>query len=242
VYGRNAVAEALRAGRVERIHIARGAHGSVSEIASDATARGIPIAEADRGWLRVTSGGDHHQGIAAAVKPYRYSSLDGILALARQRGEPPLLLILDCVQDPQNLGTLLRTAEAVGVHGVVLPEHRAAHVTPAVEKASAGAVEHLLVARETNLTRTILRLREEGLWVAGVESFPTSVDFRKASLAGPLAIVVGSEGKGISRLVRESCDFLVSLPMRGAVSSLNASVAGSIVLYEVLRQRATPSR
>ena len=237
VYGRNSVLEALRAGRVERIHMARGARGAVSEIVGEAAARGIPISEADRDWLNAVAGGDHHQGVAAVVTPYRYSSLDAMLALARKRGEPPWLLILDCVQDPQNLGTLLRTAEAVAVHGIVLPEHRAAHVTPAVEKASAGAVEHLLVARETNLTKTILRLRDEGLWVAGVEAVPGAVDFRKASLAGPLAIVVGSEGKGISRLVRESCDFLVSLPMKGVVSSLNAGVAGSVVLYEVLRQR-----
>lgn len=237
VYGRNAVAEALRAGRVQAVHVASGAHGSVSRIASDAAARGVPVSEADKGWLVAAARGDHHQGVAASVTPFRYSNLDAMLALARKRGEPPLLLILDCVQDPQNLGTLLRTAEAVGVHGAILPEHRAVHVTPAVEKASAGAVGHLLVARETNLTKTILRLRDAGLWVAGVEAHPSAVDFRSASLAGPLAIVVGSEGKGISRLVRETCDYLVSLPMKGEVSSLNAGVAGSVVLYEVLRQR-----
>lgn len=233
------MAEALRAGRVERIYLARGAHGSATEVAVEARARGVVVTDCERRWLDTSAADGHHQGIAAEVSAFRYSSLDAILASSRQRGEPPFLLILDCVQDPQNLGTLLRTAEATGVHGVILPEHHAAHVTPAVEKTSAGAVDHLLVTRETNLTKTIMRLRSEGLWVAGVESDPKALDFRRSSLTGPLAIVVGSEGRGISRLVRESCDFLVSLPMKGTVSSLNAGVAGSVVLYEALRQRAT---
>jgi 23S rRNA (guanosine2251-2'-O)-methyltransferase len=164
--------------------------------------------------------------------------LDEILAESTGRGEPPFILLLDCIQDPQNLGTLLRTAEAVGIHGVVIPRHRAAEVTPAVEKASAGAVEHLRIAQEANLTLVIQRLKAAGIWVAGIEDTPAATDYARANLTGPLAIVVGGEGKGITRLVRESCDFVLRLPMRGKVTSLNAAVAGSVVLYEALKQRA----
>jgi 23S rRNA (guanosine2251-2'-O)-methyltransferase len=168
---------------------------------------------------------------------YPYVEVEAMLALARERNEPPLLLLLDCLQDPQNLGTLLRTAEVVGVHGVVIPRHRAAEITPAVSNASAGSVEHLLIARVTNLVRTMEELKEKGVWIAGLENLPEAQDYHEAGLSMPLALVVGSEGRGLSRLVRERCDLWIRLPMRGHIDSLNAAVAGSIALYEVWQQR-----
>ncbi len=239
VYGRNAVLEALRARRVQKVLLAMGSKGAANQVERLAREQGVPVATVDRRELDRLAAGGNHQGAVAQVAPFRYADLDELLAVAKERGESPFLLILDCLQDPQNLGTLLRTAEAVGVHGVIIPQHRAAEVTPAVEKASAGAVEHLKIAQVTNLTQTINRLKEAGVWVMGLEDAPGATDYRQANLTGPLALVVGSEGKGISHLVRENCDFLVRLPMRGKVTSLNAAVAGSIVLYEAFKQRTT---
>jgi 23S rRNA (guanosine2251-2'-O)-methyltransferase len=237
IYGRNAIREALLAGRVRRVLMLPGASSVATELQGEAKRLGVPVATAERRELDRLAPGVNHQGVVAEVAPFAYSSLDAILAESVSRGEPPFILLLDCIQDPQNLGTLLRTAEAVGIHGVVIPRHRAAEVTPAVEKASAGAVEHLRIAQEANLTLVIQRLKAAGVWVAGIEDTPAASDYTKLDLSGPLAIVVGSEGKGISRLVRESCDFVLRLPMRGKVTSLNAAVAGSVVLYEALKQR-----
>jgi len=237
IYGRNAIREALLAGRVRRVLMLAGASSVATELQREAKRLGVPVATTDRRELDRLTAGANHQGVVAEVAPFAYSSLDEILAESVARGEPPFILLLDCIQDPQNLGTLLRTAEAVGIHGVVIPRHRAAEVTPAVEKASAGAVEHLRIAQEANLTLVIQRLKAVGVWVAGIEDTPAATDYTKSNLSGPLAIVVGSEGKGISRLVRESCDFVLCLPMRGKVTSLNAAVAGSVVLYEALKQR-----
>jgi 23S rRNA (guanosine2251-2'-O)-methyltransferase len=242
VYGLNPVLEALRSGRAQRILLADGAKAATAAVAQLTAAAQVPIQRMSRRDLDGLLPGTNHQGVAAEVRPFRYTSLDDLLSAAASREEPPFLLILDCIQDPQNLGTLLRTAEAVGVHGVIVPHHRAAEITPAVERASAGAVEYLHVAQVTNLTQTALALKQRGLWIAGVEAAPSAVNYTQASLTGPLAVVVGSEGRGISRLVRESCDFLVKIPMRGKITSLNAAVAGSVVLYEALRQRqAQPS-
>jgi 23S rRNA (guanosine2251-2'-O)-methyltransferase len=238
IYGRNTVREALLAGRVRKVLMQTGASSVPTGLQNEARRLGIPVATADRRELDRLAPGANHQGVVAEVAPFAYSSLDEILAESGARGEPPFILLLDCIQDPQNLGTLLRTAEAVGIHGVVIPRHRAAEVTPAVEKASAGAVEHLRIAQEANLTLVIQRLKTAGVWVAGIEDAPGASDYASSDLSGPLAIVVGSEGKGISRLVRESCDFVLRLPMRGKVTSLNAAVAGSVVLYEALKQRA----
>jgi 23S rRNA (guanosine2251-2'-O)-methyltransferase len=177
-----------------------------------------------------------HQGCVASVAAREYASVEDILAVAERRGEPPLLLILDAIQDINNLGSLLRTAEASGAHGVIIPEHRAAGLTPAVGKSSAGAIEHLLVAQVTNLTRTVDALKKGGIWVVGLAG-EAAQDYDSVDLDRPLALVVGNEGKGIGRLLREHCDFLVRLPMRGKVNSLNAAVAGSIVLYHAWRQR-----
>ena len=237
IYGRNAVLEALNAGRVRRLRVAAGATGKADSLVEAARAAGVPVVQVERREIDRLAPNANHQGVVAEVAPFVYATLDSVLQGAARRGEAPFLLILDCIQDPQNLGSLLRTAEIVGVHGAILPRHRAAEVTPAVEKSSAGAVEHLPVVQETNLTQTIARLKQAGLWIGGVEAADKAVDYWNARLTGPLALVVGSEGKGISRLVRESCDFLVRLPMRGQVTSLNAAVAGSIVLYEALRQR-----
>ena len=181
---------------------------------------------------RVSEG---HQGVVAEVSGYPYAALDDVPASRLTR--LPLFLVLDCVQDPQNLGTLLRTAEAVGVEGVVIAKDRAAEITPAVVNVSSGATEHLAIAQVTNIARALQTLKESDLWIVGLEDVHGAQDYATVDLRGPLAIVVGSEGQGIRRLVRETCDVLVKLPMRGAVSSLNVAVAGSIVLYETLRQR-----
>jgi 23S rRNA (guanosine2251-2'-O)-methyltransferase len=243
LYGRRPVYEALRAGRrrVFKLILAEGVRerekgaGNVGQIVSMARAAGVPLVRSPRRELdRLTS---HHQGVVAESGPYPYADVDDALRLAAGQNTPPLLLLLDLLQDPQNAGSLLRTAEAVGVHGVVIPRRRAVGVTPAVVSASSGAVEHLLVAQVTNLARTIDDLKRRDVWVAGLEAHPSAQIYHQADLNGPLALVVGSEGSGLRRLVREKCDFLLRLPMHGRVASLNAAVAGSVMLYEVERQR-----
>jgi 23S rRNA (guanosine2251-2'-O)-methyltransferase len=240
LYGRRPVYEALRAGRrrVYKLMLAQGLQGKgggVGQIVSMAQTTAVPLANIPRRELdRVVS---NHQGIIAEASPYPYADLGDLLSFAADRNEPPLFLLLDLLQDPQNFGSLLRTAEAVGVHGVVIPQRRAVGVTPAVVSASAGAVEHLRVARVTNLARTLDELKGHDLWVAGLEAAEEAELYDQTDLRGPLALVVGSEGSGLRRLVREKCDFLVRLPMIGRVASLNAAVAGSVALYEVERQR-----
>jgi 23S rRNA (guanosine2251-2'-O)-methyltransferase len=243
LYGRRPVYEALRAGRrrIFKLILAEGIReqekgtGNVGQIVSMARAAGVPLGRSPRRELdRLTS---HHQGVVVESGPYPYADVDDVLHRAADQNAPPLLLLLDLLQDPQNVGSLLRTAEAVGVHGVIFPQRRAVGVTPAVVSASAGAVEHLLVAQVTNLARTIDDLKRHDLWVAGLEADPSAQFYHQADLNGPLALIVGSEGSGLRRLVREKCDFLLRLPMHGRVASLNAAVAGSVVLYEVERQR-----
>lgn len=242
--GRNAVREVLlaRRRRIEQVFLAEGVKEKalIEDIQSQCQQRGIPIRRVRREELDRLGGGLEHQGVAARASTYPYAELAELLALARQRQEAPFLLALDSLQDPQNVGSLLRTAEAVGVHGVILPKDRAVGVTPAVSRASAGAVEHLLVAQVTNLAQTLEALKAEGLWVVGLESDPSLQDYRLADLSGPLAIVVGSEGYGLRRLVAERCDLLLKLPMKGRIGSLNVSVAGSILLYHAwsARERA----
>jgi len=241
LYGRQAVREALRAGRrpCQALYLVGGMKSSslLVEIEKNARETGAAVETVERQQLDEWLGGVNHQGVALKAGFYPYAHLDETLALARTRGQDPLLLLLDRVQDPQNLGTLLRTAEACGVHGIVLPRHRAAAVTPAVVNASAGAVEHLLVCQETNLVATIKALQAEGLWIAGLEAHPDAQPLGSVDLRGPLGVVVGSEGFGLSRLVGETCDWLVELPMAGRINSLNAAVAGSILLFDVVRQR-----
>jgi len=239
LYGRNAVWEALRAGRRRfyKLVLAEGVResGIVAEIADLARRRQIPLQRVERRQLDEIS--SNHQGVAAEVSPYPYVDWEEILAEIERGQEMPLLLLLDCLQDPQNLGALLRTAEIVGVQGVVLPKRRAVGVTPAVVNASAGAVEHLRVARVTNLVRAMEELKGRDIWIVGLENVPQAQPYYQADLNLPLALVVGSEGRGMRRLVREKCDLLIKLPMRGRISSLNAAVAGSIALYEAWRQR-----
>jgi 23S rRNA (guanosine2251-2'-O)-methyltransferase len=238
--GRNAVYESLRAGRRKhsRLMLAEGVRQKdvIGQIVSMAEQTGLAVSHVERRSLDQL-GDVNHQGVALETSGYPYSALDEILGLAQSRGEPPLLLLLDLLQDPQNVGSLLRAAEAVGVHGAVLQQRRAVSITPAVVRASAGAVEHLLVAQVTNLTKTIKSLKTGDMWVAGLEATSEAQVYQEADLRGPLAVVVGSEGKGLRRLVRERCDFLLRLPMLGQVTSLNAAVAGAVVLYEALRQR-----
>jgi 23S rRNA (guanosine2251-2'-O)-methyltransferase len=240
LYGRNGVFESLRAGRRKpySLLLAEGIGETdiVKRIVSLAKQAGVRIVRVRRQDLD-RFGDGHHQGVALQTSDYPYSSLDEIVASARARGEAPLILLLDLLQDPQNVGSLLRTAEAVGAHGVVIQHRRAVGITPAVVQASAGAVEHLRVAQVTNLVDAIGKLKECDVWVAGLEATPDAQFYTQANLTGALALVVGSEGEGLRRLVRERCDFLLQLPMHGQVTSLNASVAGSVVLYEVLRQR-----
>ncbi len=238
LYGRNPVYECLRAGR-RRVRVLWLIEGLRCERPWGALARraGAEVRHADRRRLDVLCSGANHQGVVAEASGYPYASVGDMLALAAARGEEPWLLLLDCLQDPQNLGTLLRTAEVVGLHGVVLPRRRAVGVTPAVVSSSSGASEHLLIARVTNLARTIGELQEHNVWVAGLEDVPGAQVLWEASLDGALALVVGSEGRGLRRLVRERCDFVLRLPMRGRVNSLNAAVAGSVALYEAARQR-----
>jgi 23S rRNA (guanosine2251-2'-O)-methyltransferase len=240
IYGRNAVYEALRAERRHFAHllVAEGIReqGTAGRILSLAQGRGIAVRHVPRQQLDHL-GAVNHQGVAAQVAPYPYVDLEAMFQLAQERQEQPFLLLLDCLQDPQNLGTLLRTGEVVGVHGVIIPRRRAAQITPAVSNASAGAVEHLLVTDVTNLVRTMEELKERGVWIVGLEYLSEATGYHETDLNMPLALVVGSEGRGLSRLVRERCDMWIKLPMRGRVNSLNASVAGSIALYEAWQQR-----
>jgi 23S rRNA (guanosine2251-2'-O)-methyltransferase len=245
LYGRNPVYECLRAGRrdVFRLFLAQGVReqGAVRHIVDLSAERQVPLQRVARRQLDGLASGASHQGVVAEVAGYPYATLDEVFALAERRVEPPWLLLLDCLQDPQNLGTLLRTAEAVGVHGVVIPDRRSAAVTPAVVNASSGACEHLYVVQITNMARTMRTLKERDVWIAGLEDVAGATLLWQANLEGALALVVGSEGQGMRRLVRETCDFLVRLPMRGQVASLNAAVAGSVALYEVARRRGIGS-
>jgi len=238
IWGRNPVWEVLRAERRKcyQLRIARGAkvEGRLEEILDLAREKGIPISEVPKQTLSGVS--SHHQGVVLQVSDYAYEELDQVLHAAREQDEAPLVLLLDTLKDPQNLGSLIRTAELVGVHGVILPYRRTATITPAVVSASSGASEYLPIV-QANLAQTISQLKEEGLWIVGLESSPQAQSPGKIDLDGPLAVVVGSEADGMRKLVRSSCDFLLRLPMRGQIDSLNAAVAGSIALYLIWQAR-----
>ena len=242
LYGRNAVRETLRARRRElrRLRVSSGVQetGVIAEIIKLAGQAGVPLERVERQVLDKQLRDVNHQGVVLEAGAYPYVELEACLALAAERKEAALLLLLDHLQDPQNVGTLLRTAEAVGVHGVALPGRRAAEITPAVVNASSGATEHLHIVLIGNLAQTIAELQRHGVWVVGLENDQTARDFDTVDLDMPLALVVGAEGVGLARLVRERCDFLVRLPIIGHIGSLNAAVAGSIALYVAWRQRA----
>jgi 23S rRNA (guanosine2251-2'-O)-methyltransferase len=238
IYGRNPVYEVIKAKRrhLFQLWVAKGVQekGRLKEVIETCQRKDLPIKYVPRRELEDI--GQPHQGVALEASGYPYRSLDEMMEHAQGSGEPPFFLLLDTLQDPQNLGSLLRTAEAVGVHGVLLPPKRTATVTPSVVSASSGASEHLLIA-QMNLAQAIERLKQMDVWVIGLDGGPDSQSADQVNLNGPIALVVGSEGEGMRRLVRESCDVLLRLPMLGKIESLNAAVAGSVVLYLVLGAR-----
>ena len=238
IEGRNAVIEALRAGRpIDKIYIQKGeTDKTLGHIASTAKDAGIVVVDADRRKLDFMSRTHAHQGVIALAAIKDYCSVSDILAIAKERNEPPFIVMCDEISDPHNLGAVIRSAECVGAHGVIIPKRRSAGLTSIVEKTSAGAVEHIAVARVANLASAIEELKAAGVWVYGTAADGAN-PLWKTDLTGPACFVIGSEGAGMGRLVREKCDFLVSIPMKGKVSSLNASAAAAVLLYEALRQR-----
>ena len=235
IVGRNAVMEALKSGRsLDSVLIARGERqGSIGAIVARCREKGIPVKETDSRKLDAMA--DNHQGVIAIAACKEYVSLDALFAAAEAKGEPPFFIVCDELEDPHNLGAILRTAEAAGAHGVVVPRRRSVGLTGAVYKASAGAVEYVPVARVSNINDALSEMKKRGMWIYGLDM--DGEDWCATDLTGAMALVVGSEGRGVSRLVRENCDFVLSLPMSGHINSLNASVACGIVLYEAARQR-----
>lgn len=238
IEGRNAVWEFIQSGKdINKIYVIKGEkHGSIYKIIEEAKKRKILITQLDKAKFEKVAQMPNHQGVLAIVPPFDYCEVEDILQEAERRKEDPFILLLDEIADPHNLGSIIRTAETAGVHGIILPKRRAAMVNATVSKVSAGAVEHMKIARVNNLTETIRELKKNNIWIVGTD-MNTKTYYDKQDLTGPLAIVIGSEGFGISRLVKENCDFLVKIPMKGKISSLNASVSTGIILYEVLRQR-----
>lgn len=236
--GRNPVLEALRSGKsMDKIMIAKDAHGvAIGEIIRRAHERGIIVKHVEKANLDKISEAGQHQGVIAQTVPYEYKEIDDILMIAANRNEKPFLLILDSITDPHNFGAILRTAECAGVHGVIIPKRRAVGITSSVVKASAGALEYIAIAKVSNIPSTIDDLKEKGLWVIGAD--PSGTVYTGQDFSVPLAIVIGGEDKGISRLIREKCDFIAGIPLKGKIDSLNASVAAALLSYEVIRQRA----
>lgn len=235
IEGRNPVLEVIQSGRaINKLMIADGnREGSIKKIIAKAKEKGIVISYVDKAKINSMSQSDNHQGVIAFVAAYDYVELDDMLNGIEG---PPFLIVLDEINDPHNLGSIMRTADAVGAHGIIIPKRRAVGLTPVVAKTSAGAIEYIPVCRVTNLARTIDALKERGIWVAGADMAGQQTHFQ-ANFEGPIALVMGNEGQGISRLVKEKCDFLVNIPMIGKVSSLNASVAASVIMYEIFKQR-----
>ena len=239
IEGRNAVMEALRAGRaIDKLYINKGeVDKTLGHIASTARDKGIVVVECDRRKLDFMSQTHAHQGVVAVCAVREYCTVEDIFAIAEQRGEPPFIIVCDEISDGHNLGAIIRSAECAGAHGVIIPKRRSAGLTAVVDKASAGAAEHMAIARVPNLPAAIQALKDRGLWIYGTAADGQN-DLWHTDFSGALALVIGSEGDGMGRLVRESCDFIVSLPMKGQLSSLNASAAAAITMYEVLRQRS----
>ena len=237
IAGRNAVQEALRAGRtIDCLYVTRGNHtGSLVALISQAKKAGIPLKEADARKLDFLCGNANHQGVVAIAAVKDYASVEDMFALAAERNEPPFLILADELEDPHNLGAILRTAECTGAHGVIIPKRRAAGLTYAVGKASAGAVEYVPVARVTNMAKTVEELKERGVWIYTADM--NGEDWCTVDYSGAVGLVIGNEGSGVSRLIKEKSDFIVSLPMAGRIQSLNASVACGVLCYEIARQR-----
>ncbi len=238
IEGRNSVIELLESGRdINKIFIQSGEkHGSINKIIAMAREKKVIIKEIDKNKMKQMAQTDNYQGVIAIVPPFEYCDVDDILLEAKSRQEEPFVVILDGIEDVHNLGSIIRTAETAGVHGIIIPKRRAASVNSIVSKVSAGAVEYMKIARVNNLTDTIKYLKEQGLWICGTD-MDTKQEYDKQDYTGPIGIVIGSEGFGMSRLVKENCDFLVKIPMMGKITSLNASVSAGIVIYEAVKQR-----
>lgn len=237
IIGRNTVLETLRSGReINKIFIAEGAHhGQIQQVIKLAKNAGVLVQHVPKKKIdQLVSG--NHQGVAASVAAYAYADIEDLFKRAEEREEAPFFLLLDEIEDPHNLGSILRTADSVGAHGVIIPKRRAVGLTAAVAKASTGAIEYIPVARVTNMARTIDELKERGVWIVGTDASGKE-DYRKMDGKMPLGLIIGSEGKGMGRLIKEKCDFLIRLPMVGKVTSLNASVAAALLMYEVYRKR-----
>ena len=238
VEGRNSVLELLESGKdINKIYITRGEkHGSINKIIAKARERKIIIVEKDKRQMQEIAQTENYQGVIAIVPPFEYCEIEDILEEAKNKNEDPFVLILDGIEDPHNLGSIIRTAETAGVHGIIIPKRRAAAVNSTVNKTSAGAVEHMKIARVNNISESINKLKEAGLWICGTD-INTKTYYYDQDLTGPIGIVIGNEGQGISEKVKKNCDFLVKIPMKGKVTSLNASVSTGIIIYEALKQR-----
>lgn len=235
--GRNAVTEALKSDReIDTLFLQRGNNNpALSRLASMAKEKGAVVKEVDSKKLDFMCGGGNHQGVAAYVAAHEYSTVDDILEYALEKDEPPFIIICDEIEDPHNLGAIIRTAECAGVHGVIIPKRRSASLSYAVGKTSAGAVEYMRIARVANLASTIDDLKDKGIWVYGADM--DGQDYKKADVSGAAALVIGSEGKGLGKLIKQKCDVILSLPMKGNINSLNASVAAGILMYEIASKR-----
>ena len=238
IEGRNSVIELLKSGKdINKLFVQRGEkHGSILEIIRLAKNNKVIITEIDKSKLDKMSQTHNHQGVIAIIPPYEYCEVDDILQNAKQKNEDPFILILDQIEDPHNLGSIIRTAECSGVHGIIIPKRRAAQVNSTVNKTSAGAAEYVKIARVNNLNETINYLKEKNIWIYGTDAQGSSY-YDEQDYKGGIGIVIGSEGFGMSRLVRENCDFLIKIPMKRKINSLNASVSAAIVMYEVMKQR-----
>ena len=239
IVGRNSVLELLESGKdINKIFIAKGErHGSINKIIAKAKEKKVIIVEKDKRQMQEIAQTANYQGVIAIVPPFEYCEVEDILDVAKEKNEEPFVILLDGIEDPHNLGSIIRTAETAGVHGVIIPKRRAVQVNSTVNKASSGAVEHMKIARVTNLTDTMEYLKKEGLWICGTD-INTDRYYYDQDLTGPLAIVIGNEGSGMSEKVKKNCDFLVKIPMKGKVTSLNASVSAGIIIYEALKQRS----
>lgn len=238
VEGRNAVIELLESGKdINKILVTKGErHGSIHKIISMAKENKIILVEKEKRQMEEIAQTENYQGVIAMVPPYEYCEIGDIFEEAKTRGEEPFVLILDGIEDPHNLGSIIRTAETAGVHGIIIPKRRSATVNSTVNKVSAGAVQHIKVARVTNITDAIEILKKEGLWICGTD-IHTTTNYYEQDLTGAIGIVIGNEGKGISQKVKKNCDFLVKIPMKGKVTSLNASVSAGIILYDAVKQK-----
>ena len=238
VEGRNSVLELLESGKdINKIFITKGEkHGSINKIIAKAKEKRVIIVEKDKRQMEEIAQTENYQGVIAIVPPFEYCEIEDIIEEAKNKQEDPFVLILDGIEDPHNLGSIIRTAETAGVHGIIIPKRRAASVNSTVNKVSAGAVEHMKIARVTNISDSIEKLKKEGIWICGTD-INTDKYYYNQDLTGPLGIVIGNEGNGMSEKVRKNCDFLVKIPMKGKVTSLNASVSTGIVIYEAAKQR-----